>query len=93
MASAVSPGSRSSQVTDTVTDLRPAAAAAPASNICARLPPKLVSFTTCGSAGKRALKELETLRNNLAHTQEIIPTGWRRIALFSQRLEALLEGA
>jgi hypothetical protein len=39
----------------------------------------------------RALKELETLRNNLAHTQDIIPSGWRRIALFSQRIDALLE--
>ena len=42
-------------------------------------------------AGLRALKELEALRNNLAHAQDIVPASWRRIALFSQRLDALLE--
>jgi hypothetical protein len=39
----------------------------------------------------RALKELEALRNHLAHAQDIVPESWRRIALFSQRLDALLE--
>ena len=39
----------------------------------------------------RALKELEALRNDLAHAQDIVPEGWRRIAIFSQRLDALLE--
>jgi hypothetical protein len=38
-----------------------------------------------------ALKELETLRNNLAHTQEIIPTGWRRIIIACSRFEQNLE--
>ena len=42
-------------------------------------------------AALRALKELESLRNDLAHAQDIIPEGWRRIAIFSQRLDALLE--
>jgi hypothetical protein len=36
---------------------------------------------------RRAVKELETLRNNLAHTQEIIPTGWHRIVIACSRLE------
>jgi hypothetical protein len=42
-------------------------------------------------AAKRALKELELLRNNLAHGQEIIPEGWTRIVEFSSRLDRLLE--
>ena len=42
-------------------------------------------------AAKRALKELETLRNNLAHTQQIIPGGLERIVAFSARLESLLD--
>ena len=43
-------------------------------------------------AALQAAKELETLRNNLAHTQEIIPDGWQRISSFATRLEILLEG-
>jgi hypothetical protein len=39
----------------------------------------------------QSLKELETLRNNLAHTQEIIPTGWRRIIIACSRFERNLE--
>lgn len=42
-------------------------------------------------AALRALKELELLRNNLAHGQEIIPEGWTRIVAFSSRLDRLLE--
>jgi len=42
-------------------------------------------------ASKRALQELETLRNNLAHSQQIIPDAWERIVRFSARLEALLD--
>lgn len=38
-------------------------------------------------AARRAVKELETLRNNLAHTQEIIPTGWQRIVVACSRFE------
>jgi len=40
----------------------------------------------------KAAKELEALRNNLAHIQEIIPDGWQRIAIFASRLEVLLDG-
>ncbi|MBW2475940.1 MAG: hypothetical protein JRE63_01295 [Deltaproteobacteria bacterium] len=40
---------------------------------------------------RRAVKELEHLRNNLAHTQEIIPTGWERIVIACGRLERNLE--
>ena len=36
---------------------------------------------------REALKELEMLRNNLAHTQEIIPQGWQRIFIACCRLE------
>lgn len=42
-------------------------------------------------ASLRALKELEELRNHLAHSQEIAPTGWGRIAAFARRLDRLLE--
>jgi hypothetical protein len=40
---------------------------------------------------RKAIKEMETLRNNLAHTQEIIPTGWQRIVIACSRLEHNLE--
>ncbi|MDH3997649.1 MAG: Swt1 family HEPN domain-containing protein [Desulfuromonadales bacterium] len=40
---------------------------------------------------RRAIKELEMIRNNLAHTQEIIPTGWQRIVIACSRLEQNLE--
>ncbi|HEY5974398.1 MAG TPA: hypothetical protein VIU41_06605 [Geobacteraceae bacterium] len=46
---------------------------------------------TSRKAALQAAKELEALRNNLAHTQEIIPEGWQRIAIFATRLEYLLE--
>ncbi len=36
---------------------------------------------------REALKELENLRNNLAHTQAIIPTGWQRIINLCTRME------
>ena len=39
----------------------------------------------------RAVKELEELRNHLAHSQEIIPAGWARIVAFSASLDRLLE--
>jgi hypothetical protein len=44
-----------------------------------------------GKEAKRALKELEQLRNNLAHGQEIIAASWGRILRFSTRLDELLE--
>jgi hypothetical protein len=39
---------------------------------------------------KRQLSALETLRNNLAHTQLIIPDGWESIVEFSARIDLLL---
>ena len=39
----------------------------------------------------QSFKELETLRNNLAHTQEIVPTGWQRITIACSRFEKNLE--
>lgn len=41
--------------------------------------------------GKKAFKELESLRNNLAHSQAIVPDNWQRIAIFTGRLELLLD--
>jgi hypothetical protein len=41
--------------------------------------------------GLRALKELETLRNHLAHSQEIIPTSWNRIVRITSNLGKLLD--
>jgi len=41
-------------------------------------------------SGLQAAKELETLRNNLAHTQEIIGSSWERIVRFSANLEGML---
>lgn len=46
---------------------------------------------TSRNAALKALKEIEMLRNNLAHTQEIIPEGWQRIAIFTSRLDLMLE--
>lgn len=40
---------------------------------------------------RTAVKELETLRNNLAHTQEIISDGWQRIVIACSRLDQNLE--
>ncbi len=40
---------------------------------------------------RKAVKEFETLRNNLAHTQEIIPSGWQRIIIACSRWENTLE--
>ncbi len=40
---------------------------------------------------RRAFKELELLRNNLAHTQEIVPTGWQRIIITCHHFEQNLE--
>ncbi len=44
-----------------------------------------------GKAQKQAIKELELLRNHLAHGQEIVPAAWRRIVVFSANLDTLLE--
>jgi putative nucleotidyltransferase with HDIG domain len=40
---------------------------------------------------RAAIKELEMLRNNLAHTQAIIPDGWQRIVIACSRMEQSLE--
>ena len=40
---------------------------------------------------REAIKEIETLRNNLAHNQPIIPTSWQRIVIACSRLELNLE--
>jgi hypothetical protein len=42
---------------------------------------------------REALKEMETLRNNLAHTQAIIPSGWERIVIACSRMEHNLDSA
>jgi hypothetical protein len=39
---------------------------------------------------RNAVKEFENLRNNLAHTQEIIPSGWQRIVIACSRWETNL---
>jgi len=43
------------------------------------------------SAARKAIKELETLRNNLAHIQEVIPTGWKRLVIVCSRMEYNLQ--
>lgn len=43
------------------------------------------------SAARKAIKELVTLRDNLAHTQEIIPTGWKRIVIACSRMDYNLD--
>ena len=40
---------------------------------------------------REMMKEIESLRNNLAHTQEIIPTGWQQIVLTCSRWEDHME--
>lgn len=64
--------------------------------ILTKNPVIMEQFTNLGltsrKAALQAAKELESLRNNLAHTQEIIPDGWQRIAIYATRLEFLLEG-
>ena len=48
---------------------------------------KRLGFETRGAA-KRAVKELESLRNHLAHAQDIVSHDWAQIARLSQRMEA-----
>lgn len=59
-----------------------------------RIPKVMEILSQNGIASKQAaltaVHELETLRNNIAHAQEIIPGSWQRIVIFSTRLEMLL---
>jgi hypothetical protein len=41
------------------------------------------------AAAKRVIKEFESLRNNLAHAQDIVTYDWAQIARMTQRLEAM----
>jgi hypothetical protein len=41
-------------------------------------------------ASKRAIKELESLRNNLAHSQDIVTHDWAQIARMTQSLQELV---
>jgi hypothetical protein len=54
-------------------------------DLAARLAPSM-----SGKEAKRALQELEHLRNSLAHGQEIVRSSWARIVRFSRRLDELL---
>jgi len=40
--------------------------------------------------GQKALKELESLRNNLAHSQDIIHSNWNAIVMFSERIHIIM---
>ncbi len=40
--------------------------------------------------GKQRLKEMESLRNNLAHSQDIVESNWAVIVGFSRRLETIM---
>jgi len=51
-----------------------------------------LGFDTIKS-GKRAAKELESLRNNLAHSQDIVIDDWPPIARLSRQVEDLIHGA
>jgi hypothetical protein len=49
---------------------------------------ELLGFQSTGAA-KRAFKDLESLRNNLAHSQDIVSHDWAQIVRISRRLEEL----
>ena len=42
------------------------------------------------AAGKQVSKELESLRNNLAHAQDIVTHDWPQIARMTRRIEELM---
>jgi hypothetical protein len=52
---------------------------------------KSLGFDSARSA-KKACKEIESLRNNLAHTQDIVIHDWAQIARLSRRVEGLIHG-
>jgi len=41
---------------------------------------------------EQVVKQLERLRNNLAHTQDIISTDWETIVLLAENLDSVLAG-
>jgi len=43
-------------------------------------------------SGKKAAKEIESLRNNLSHAQDIVIHDWAQIARLSRRVESLIHG-
>ena len=53
--------------------------------------PQILEFFGFDSkrSGKQAIKNLESLRNNLAHAQDIVAHDWAQIARLSQRLEEM----
>jgi hypothetical protein len=51
---------------------------------------ELFGFDSKGAA-KRIIKSTESLRNNLAHAQDIVTHDWAQIARLSQRVEELSE--
>lgn len=51
-----------------------------------------LGFDTLRS-GKRVAKDLESLRNNLAHSQDIVIHDWPQIARLSRQVEGLIHGA
>ena len=44
------------------------------------------------SAAKRSVKELESLRNHLAHAQDIVMHDWAQIARLTRRMEEITRG-
>jgi hypothetical protein len=44
------------------------------------------------SIAKRAIKDIESLRNNLSHAQDIVAHDWAQIARLSQRMEEISRG-
>jgi hypothetical protein len=45
------------------------------------------------AAAKRVVKEMESLRNNLAHAQDIVTHDWAQIARMARNLENLAKSA
>ncbi|HTP94344.1 MAG TPA: hypothetical protein VMK05_00735, partial [Burkholderiales bacterium] len=45
------------------------------------------------AAAKRVIKEFESLRNNLAHAQDIVTHDWAQIARLARRIEELAGAA
>ena len=44
------------------------------------------------SVAKRVLKDLESLRNNLAHAQDVVTHDWPQIARMARRIENIAGG-